>query len=128
MSIVVKKFGAGILYSNAFFVSKNMSACIAMERDGSITMRRNTSIKGLTRRYSVNSFAKFVGMNLPIRKIGMDKNGIITAFSDFRIQYPLKIEYNTYNFNSRDIEATLLDDCSFGVYDKIGNMVYRAKF
>jgi hypothetical protein len=120
MSIIVKKFGFGILYSKALFVSENTSAYLAMERDGSITMRRNKSAETF--------FLSFADMKMPIRKIGMDKNGIIRVFSDLRIQYPLKIEYNTYTFNSREIKATLLDDCSFGVYDKSGNLVYRAEF
>lgn len=120
MSILVKKFGAGILYSRALFVCPNTCSYLAMNLNGSISMRKNDSVKTF--------YLEFADMNMPIRKIGMDRNGIIRVYSDLRIQYPVKIEYNTYNFNSRDVKAMLLDDCSFGVFDTSGNLVYRAEF
>ena len=83
MSIIVKNF-------SSLFVSKNM-LYLALERDGSITMRRGDIPETF--------FPIFAGMNIPIRKIGMDKNDIIRAFSDLRIQYPLKIVYISYNTN-----------------------------
>lgn len=120
MSIVVSKFGRGILYSRALFVSRNNTSCLEMEPDGSLTMRRND--------YQETFIPKFGTMIVPIRKIGMDKNGIVVALSDSRIQYPMNIKYNTYNFNSGEVQATLLDDCSFGAFDTVGNLVYKAEF
>ena len=120
MSIVVGKFGRGILYSRALFVSVNKSSSLEMNLDGSLTMRRND--------YMEMFIPKFGAMIIPIKRFGMDKNGIVVALSDSSIQYPMKIEYNTYNFNSGDVQATLMDDCSFGAFDTMGNLVYRAEF
>jgi hypothetical protein len=89
------------MYSRkALFVSQNLS-WLAVEIDGSITMIRENSLTNCQRR--------FVGMNMPIRKIGLDNNGMLRVLSDLKIQYPLTYEYNVYD--------KLLDDYSFGVYD-----------
>lgn len=120
MAAVVNKFRAGILYSRALFVSENKYSYLAMNMNGSISMRSGNCV--------TTFFPKFLDMDMPIRKIGMDRNGIIRAYTDFKVQYPLRMEYDTYNFKGLDVRATLLDDCSFGVFDKSGNMVYRAGF
>ena len=120
MSIVVKKIRSGIMYSrNALFVSQNLS-WLAVDIDGSITMTRENSLTNFQRR--------FVGMNIPIRKIGLDNNGMLRALSDLKIQYPLTYEYNVYDFKGKGTYAKLLDDCSFGVYDFNNCLLYRAKF
>ena len=120
MSIVVRKIRSGIMYSRkALFVSQNLS-WLAMEIDGSITMTSENSLTNFKR--------SFVGKNIPIRKIGLDSNGMLRALSDSKIQCPLTYEYNLYDFKGKGTYAKLLDDFSFGVYDLNGFLLYRAKF
>lgn len=118
--IIVNKFYPGILYSNAVFKSAKNSHLI-MNTDGTIILRE---LSGNTNRYLL----EFINLKMPIRKIGMDSNGIMRVISDIGIQYPLSVDYSTLKFRPRELYGILQDDCSFGVFDKSNNkMVYRAR-
>lgn len=117
---VINRIYSGMLLSNVAFKSQKNSYLI-MNMDGSIAFKKFGSD-------CIQHFKpSFVGLDMPIHVIGMDKNGIIRAISVMGIQYPLTMEYNTLDFKPKDVYGSLLDDCSFGVFDK-DIMVYRASF
>ena len=117
---VINRIYSGMLLSNVAFKSQKNSYLI-MNSDGSIAFKKFGSD-------CIEHFKpSFVGLDMPINVIGMDKNGIIRAISVMGIQYPLTMEYNTFHFKAEDVRGYLLDDCSIGVFDK-DTMVYRASF
>ena len=120
--IIVTKFYAGMFFSNALFRS-NKGSYLLMNEDGSISARDNETSNHFS------FMPTFLDMQMPIKKIGMDKNGIIRAISVMGIRYPLILEYNRIDFRARDIYTVLLDDYSFGVFDKrFHRLIYQARF
>lgn len=118
--IIVNKFYPGVLYSNAVFKSSQNSLLI-MNRDGSIDMKL---VGGKSQRYFMN----FLGLGMPLSKIGMDTHGIVRVVTDMGINYPMHMDYRTIRFKPKDVYGILQDDMSFGVFDNRDRMVYEARF
>lgn len=118
--LIVNRFFAGNYFSNVSF--KSAHGCILqMNSDGSLTWKSNNTQQVFD--------LQIFDLKMPINKIGMDKNGILRAFSILHIQYPLEINYTCFNFKGKDVYGILQDDMSFGAFRKGDNrLLYEARF
>lgn len=122
--VLVSKFYAGNFFSNAVFYSVTRKASLQMNSNGSFHITNLSSQNRSMYRL------QFLNMNMPIRKIGMDENGIIRFVTDLEINYILTINFYNFFFDPKKIYGILLDDCnSFAAFCSTSNKIlYKATF